>query len=68
MKTFEFTEEQIKMLAKCIEHRQSFFEGVNRAYREMREKVIWDDDAVKRYNDNCEQIVCLQTLLNYINS
>lgn len=68
MKTFEFTDEQIKMLAKCIEHRQSYFKGANKVYREMREKVIWDDDAVKCYNDNCEHIACLQTLLNYINS
>ena len=68
MKTFEFTEEQIKMIAKCIEHRQGYLEEVNRVYREMREKEVWGDDIVKYYNDNSEQIVCLQTLLNYINS
>ena len=68
MKTFEFTEEQIKMLAKCIEHRQCYLEETNRVYREMREKKIWGNDIVKYYNDNYEQIVCLQTLLDYINS
>ena len=30
MKTFEFTEEQIKMLAKCIERRQGRLEYSNR--------------------------------------
>lgn len=68
MKTFEFTEEQIKMIAKCIKHRQGCLEEVNRVYREMREKGIWGDDIVQYYNDNSEQIMCLQTLLNYINS
>lgn len=68
MKTFEFTEEQIQMLAKCIEHRQGYLEEVNIVYREMREKGVWGDDVVRYYTDNSEKIVRLQTLLNYINS
>ena len=68
MKTFEFTEEQIKMLAKCIEHRQGNLEYINQVLREARKESILSDERIAEYNKNREEILCLQTLLNYINS
>lgn len=68
MKTFEFTEEQIKMLAKCIEHRQDNRRYINQVLREARKNEILSDELIAKYNTNHEEILRLQTLLNYINS
>lgn len=68
MKTFEFTEEQIKMLAKCIEHRQGRLEYSNRILQHAKLSYILSDERIAEYNKNREEILCLQTLLNYINS
>ena len=68
MKTFEFTDEQIKMLAKCIEHRQDNLRYINQVLREARKNEILSDELIAKYNKNREEILCLQTLLNYINS
>ncbi len=66
MKTFEFTEEQIKMIANCIEHKQGNLEYINSVYRNRQ--GIMSNEVVSNYNKNSEEIMRLQTLLNYINS
>ena len=63
MKTFEFTDEQVKMLARCIRTtiltKQDSKEKMLKAYGE----TIYTNELSKDIDDD---VVRLQTLLNYI--
>lgn len=69
MKTFEFTEDQVRTIAQCIKHRQGFLQHMNKLHSEMNsDEDTWSDYMREYHEKNAEQIACLQTLLNYINS
>lgn len=59
MKNFEFTKEQVEMLAKCVEYKQGVLRQMNDLYREAKPLFV---------QANEEQIARLQTLLNYLQS
>jgi thiaminase len=68
MKTFEFTEDQVRMIVECIEHRQGYFRYINEVYEKSVAEDGFPHYIKEDYLNNVERVVCLQTLLNYINS
>lgn len=67
MKTLELTQDACDMICKCIKHRMEYLQTINDVYVDT-EEGLWSNEIVKAYNDNCESIAKLQTLMNYIES
>lgn len=63
MKTFEFTDEQIKMLANCIRITIVTKQNSQKEMLRIYGKTIYTQEISKYIDDS---VVRLQTLLNYI--
>lgn len=64
MKPFEFTQEQINEIVKALKDRQEMWRDHNKVIQ-----MHGSDEQIEKFvKSNNEKIVCLQTLINYLNA
>ena len=64
MKTFEFTQEQINIIVDALKDKQAMW----RDHNEVIQMHGTDAQIEKFVQKNNETIVCLQTLINYLDA